>query len=135
VNITFLCLLVLQTAVVTAVALVITSQLAKRNHAILGVVLAIAVIALAELFMQWTVTANIQDCLQRACAAAVQPSDCYAAEFGCSEWSGMSRFVYFAGGVVDLVAYLIGGVMLFLSRRRKRNHLATQEPEAVDEGE
>jgi hypothetical protein len=132
-SITFLCLIILQTVIVTAVTLVITSQLAKRNQAILGVVLALCLIALVELILQWTVSAGIQDCLQRACASAGQPPDCHIAEFGCTEWSGLSRFIYMAVGVVDLAAYLIGGVIVLLAVRRRRNNPPPEEPTAVED--
>jgi hypothetical protein len=92
-SINFLCLLILQTAIVTALALAIISHFAKRNRTILGVILAFGIIALVELILQWTVSASIQDCLRRACASAGQPPDCQIAEFGCTEWSGLARFI------------------------------------------
>jgi hypothetical protein len=127
-SITFLCLLILQTAIVTAVTLTLTSQLARRNHAVLGVILALTVIILVELLLQWTVTAGIRDCLQRACVAAGQPPDCQIAEFGCTEWSGLSRFIYWAAGALDLAAYLIGGMILFFQSRRKKSRLPENSP-------
>jgi hypothetical protein len=120
-GVTFLCLLILQTAIVTAVTLALTSQLARRNHLILGVVLALAVIFLVELLLQWTVTAGVQDCLRRACLSAGQPPNCQIAEFGCSEWSGVSRLIYWAAGALDLVAYLIGGIVLVIRAYRKKS--------------
>jgi hypothetical protein len=120
-SITFLCFLVLQTAIVAALALAITSQFAKRNRTILGVILALGLIILIELVLQWSVSASIQDCLRRACAAAGQPPDCQIAAFGCTEWSGLSRLIYFAVGIVDLVVYIIGGVVILLRTRWKQN--------------
>jgi hypothetical protein len=124
-SITFLCLLILQAAIVTGLALAITSQFAKRNRTILGVILALGIIALVELILQWTVSASIQDCLRRACASAGQPPDCQIAEFGCTEWSGLSRFIYFVVGIVDLVLCIIGGVILLL-RNRWQQHASPQ---------
>ena len=120
-SITFLCLLILQVAIVTTLTLALTSQFAKRNKTILGVILALGIIALVELILQWTVSASIQDCLRRACASAGQPPDCQIAEFGCTEWSGLSRFIYFVVGFVDLVVYIIGGVILLLRNRWQQN--------------
>jgi len=120
-SITFLCLLILQVAIVTTLTLALTSQFAKRNKTILGVILALGIIALVELILQWTVSASIQDCLRRACASAGQPPDCQIAEFGCTEWSGLSRFIYFVVGIVDLMIYIIGGVILLLRNRWQQN--------------
>jgi len=120
-SITFLCLLILQVAIVTTLTLALTSQFAKRNKTILGVILALGIIALVELILQWTVSASIQDCLRRACASAGQPPDCQIAEFGCTEWSGLSRFIYFVVGIVDLMVYIIGGVILLLRNRWQQN--------------
>src|SRR5512135_3114244 len=118
-SITFLCLLFLQMAIVTAGALVITRQLANKGKAILGVILALGLIAVVELVLQWTVSAGIQDCLRQACLSAGLPPDCQISQFGCTEWSGMSRFVYMAVGVVDLLAYLIGVFIVWLLARKK----------------
>lgn len=52
---------------------------------------------------------------------AGQPPDCQIAEFGCTEWSGLSRFIYFAVGIVDLVVYMIWGVILLLRNRWQQN--------------
>ena len=120
-SITFLCLLILQVAIVTTLTLALTSQFAKRNKTILGVILALGIIALVELILQWTVSASIQDCLRRACASAGQPPECQIAEFGCTEWSGLSRFIYFVVGIVDLMVYIIGGVILLLRNRWQQN--------------
>ena len=127
-SITFLCLLIVQAAVITAVTLALTARLARRNRLLLGVILSFSIIVLLELFLQWTVTAGIRYCMREACASAGQPADCVIAQFGCSEWSGLSRFVYLAAGVVDLAVYLIGGGILLLFRRRKLEQPAPSEP-------
>ena len=120
-SITFLCLLILQVAIVTTLTLALTSQFAKRNKTILGVILALGIIALVELILQWTVSASIQDCLRRACASAGQPPECQIAEFGCTEWSGLSRLIYYVVGMVDLMLYIMGGVVLLLRNRWQQN--------------
>ena len=122
-SITFLCVLILQVAVVTAITLASTNWFARRGKAILGVVVSLGVIALVEIFLQYTVTASIKDCLRSACLSAGQPPDCVIGQFGCTEWSGLSRFVYFVAGSVDLVAYLIGCIVIYLKRRRKKEDL------------
>jgi len=119
-GITFLCILILQAAAITAITLTITNWFAKRGKTILGVVVSLGLIALVEVFMQYTVTAGIQDCLRSACRFGGTTPDCVISEFGCTEWSGLSRFVYFVAGTVDLVAYLIGCIFVFVKRPGKR---------------
>jgi hypothetical protein len=65
------------------------------------------------------VTAGIRNSLRSVCSSAGQPADCQIAAFGCTEWSDLSRFVYFAVGAADLVAYLIGAIILFFKIRRE----------------
>jgi hypothetical protein len=126
-SITFLYILLLQTIIVTAVALVITRQLARKRKGILGVILALALIALVELILQWTVSVDIRDCLRRACISARLPPDCQMVEFGCTEWSGMNRLIYMAVAVVDLVAYLIGVFIGWLLARRSSRSIMIKQ--------
>jgi hypothetical protein len=62
---------------------------------------------------------SIRRCIDDACASAGLPPGCEIAEFGCTEWSGLSVFVFWAVGAIALVVYLLALVVIAVVRKRR----------------
>ena len=88
--------------------------LIKRKTA-LGIILGFLVIVAMEAYLQISLKISIQNYIDRACGAIGLPSGCPEAEFGCTEWSGLSVFVYwvvgFAQTAILLITVLIGYII------------------------
>ena len=92
---------------------VVARYFANRGNAAFGVVLGILPLAIMVIVLNWSVDYSIQSCLNSACASAGLPPGCTIAEFGCTEWSDLSRLLIYAAGAVSLVLYALGvGIMV-----------------------
>jgi hypothetical protein len=110
--------LALAAIVATALSVVIAYLLIRRRNVLLGLVLGLLPIAIMEFAYNWSLDSSIHRCIASACASAGLPPDCTIAEFGCTEWSGMSRFLFFAAGVLSLGVYSVGaGTIAILHHR------------------
>lgn len=105
---------------VLVLSLAIAIVLIRRGETLLGVVLGLVPIGLMELIAQGMIQSDIQNCLERVCASAGLPPGCHAAEFGCTEWSGLSIAIFWITGLLAVVLYLAGlGVYAAIRAWRK----------------
>jgi hypothetical protein len=105
---------------VLAVSLVIAGALIATRKTWLGVFLGLVPIALMEIGFWLAMDASIKRCIDRACASAGLPPGCEIAQFGCTEWSGLSYFLFIVAGIADAFLYLAGviAIAIIYSRRR-----------------
>jgi hypothetical protein len=108
---------------VLALSLIIAGALCARRKTWLGVFLGLLPIAVMEVGFWLALGASIQQCIDRACATAGLPPGCEIAQFGCTEWSGLSYFIFIVVGVVDAFLYLLGviAIVVIYARRRAAN--------------
>lgn len=104
---------------VLALSLVIAGFLMARSKAMLGIILGTVPIALMVLLVRWSIQADIARCLEDACISSGLPAGCGVSEFGCSEWSGLGLAVITIAGLVDLVLYIIGLVVIAVVQSRR----------------
>jgi hypothetical protein len=91
----------------------------KRGELLVGFVVGLLPLGIAEIGYNLYLSANIQRCMQEACASAGLPPGCNVGDFGCNEWSGLARALVFIAGLLCLVLYaVIVGVMAYLMRRK-----------------
>ena len=113
---------------VLTICLVIVKEFNAKSRLWLGIALGLTPIALLEIVLHGYQYFNIRDCLNSACASAGLPPGCEIAEFGCTEWSGLATFLFWAAGFAAVVLYAIGVILIVVisSRRRAR----TMNPES-----
>jgi hypothetical protein len=104
---------------VLALSLAIAGFLMARSKAMLGIILGTVPIALMVLLVRWSIQADIARCLEDACISSSLPSGCGIGEFGCTEWSGLGLAVITIAGLVDLVLYIIGLVVIAVVQSRR----------------
>ena len=113
---------------VLIISLAISWALIHRKRPWIGLLLGILPMVLMEWWMQWSLIESIKGCIARSCGELELPPDCAMAEFGCSEWSGLSAFIFWVAGFMDLALYIVGtGLVAWLYARRRRK---TIEPTA-----
>jgi hypothetical protein len=105
---------------VLAVSLVIAGALIARRKAWLGALLGLLPIALMEVGFWLAMNASIKQCIDRACASAGLPPGCEIAQFGCTEWSGLSYFLFIVAGIADVFLYLLGVIAIAIVYSRRR---------------
>ncbi len=114
---------------VLAVSIVVAASLVQRGRSGLGAVLGLVPLALMEAVLHGSLQLRIHRCFDSACASAGLPPGCTIAAFGCTEWSGLSVFFFWAVGAAAAVLYLLALlVIILLDRRRKRGETAGAEP-------
>ena len=109
----------LYTLLCVVVSLLLAWSLIHRKKAVLGVILGLAPIAMMEAIFHGTLQIRIHRCLESACLSKGLPADCGPTEFGCTEWSGLAVFMFWAAGLVALVLYAIGAAILAAKARRE----------------
>lgn len=109
----------LYTLLCTVVSLLIAWSMIRRKKAVLGLVLGLVPVAVMEAIFHGTLQIRIHRCLQSACMSKGLPANCGLTEFGCTEWSGIAVFMFWAAGLVALVLYAIGAAALAAEARRK----------------
>lgn len=113
-------MLILQYALpCAAVSLVIAWSLIRHQKVVAGVVLGVVPMVIMEAILHGTLQSRIHRCLVDACLSKGLPADCGLTEFGCTEWSGLAVFMFWAAGFVALVVYAIGAAILVARSRRK----------------
>ena len=113
---------------VLALSLGIAGVLIRRSNIGLGVVLGLLPIVVMEAVMHWSLDASIAACIDRACIAAGLEPGCRIAEFGCTEWSGIGRVIFWAAGFADALLFAMGVVVIGLVRSRGRSKAAAESP-------
>jgi hypothetical protein len=109
----------LYTLLCVAASLLIAWGLIRRKKTVLGLVLGLVPIAFMEGIFHGALQFRIHRCLQEACLSKGLPADCGLTEFGCTEWSGLAIFMFWAAGFVALVLYAIGAAILTVKLRGK----------------
>jgi hypothetical protein len=113
--------IVLISLLVTALAILTAYQFIHRSRVFWGLLLGLVPIGLMEIFFHWRLDISLRKCIDSACASAGLPPGCEMAAFGCTEWSGMSVFIFYLAGLLSLALYIIGaGTMAILLIARKR---------------
>jgi hypothetical protein len=104
---------------VLALSLVIAGFLMAKSRVLLGVILGTVPIALMVFLVRWSIQADIARCLKDACTSAGLPPGCTIAEFGCTEWSGLGLALVGIAGVIDLVLYITGVIVIAIVQSRR----------------
>jgi len=111
-------LIVLYALLCTAISLPIAWVFIRRKKTALGLVLGLLPIAIMEVILHGSLQFRIHRCLEGACLSRGLPADCGLTEFGCTEWSGLAVFMFWAAGLLALVLYAIGAAILAARARR-----------------
>jgi hypothetical protein len=104
---------------VLALSLAIAGFLMARAKTLIGIILGVVPIALMVFLARWSIQANITRCLEDACTSAGLPAGCGISEFGCTEWSGLGLALIAIAGLVDLVLYIVGVIMIAVVQYRR----------------
>jgi hypothetical protein len=118
---------------VLALSLLIAGLALRKSDAFPAAVLGLLPILIMQVAFRWSTHANVQACLESACASAGLPADCGIAEFGCTEWSGLSLAVFTIAGIAHLILYTIGFVVLVIIRSRRRSSTGIPRPPGNDQ--
>ena len=110
---------ILYTLLCVLVCLLIARTLIRRSKTTLGLALGLLPIGVMEAIYHLSLQASIRGCLKRACLSAGLPAGCTIAEFGCTEWSGLSVFLFWAAGAAALVLYAVGAIILVVAEGRR----------------
>ncbi len=116
------------TLAVLALSLVIAGFFIHKAKGGQGVVLGLLPIVVMEAVMQWSMDASIAACIDRACIAAGAEPGCAIAEFGCTEWSGVGRIIFWVAGFAAALLFAVGVVVMGLVRSRRRSKGAAESP-------
>lgn len=112
---------VLVALAIPGVCLVLAQLLSNRRQTWIAVLIGFVAIGVYQVYLHRSLDASIQSCIERACAAAGLPPDCLEAEFGCTEWSGLSVFLFYVAGIVQSIIFAVGvGIIAFLAARKRR---------------
>jgi len=111
--------IILYTLLCVLVCLLIAGSLIRRSKTALGLALGLLPISVMEAIYHLSLQASIRGCLERACLSAGLPAGCEIAEFGCTEWSGLSVFLFWAAGAAALALYAIGAIVLVVVEGRR----------------
>jgi hypothetical protein len=107
------------TLLCVVVSLLLAWNLIRRKKTLPGVIWGLVPIAMMEAIFQGTLQLRIHRCLESACLSKGLPADCGLTEFGCTEWSGLAVFMFWAAGLAALVLYGIGAAILAARARRR----------------
>jgi hypothetical protein len=113
---------------VLGLSLAIAYILMNRSRPWLGIALGLLPIVLFEAILHWQLDASIRACIDHACASAGLEPGCTLAEFGCTEWSGLSRFIFWVAGMADAVLYFVGVMVIAVAQSRRSKNAADQTP-------
>jgi hypothetical protein len=97
--------------------------LVRRKRPGLAVLLGLALIAAVQVYLQVSVQWAVHRCIERACAGAALAPNCQAAQFGCTEWSGLSALMFLGVGVFDSIVFLVGATIMVVRERRRARSL------------
>jgi hypothetical protein len=109
----------LYTLLCVLVCLLIAGALIRQSKTALGLALGLLPIGVMEAIYHLSLQTSIRSCLERACLSAGLPAGCDRIEFGCTEWSRLSVFLFWAAGAAALVLYVIGAIILVVAEGRR----------------
>ena len=90
-----------------------------KEKALLGIILGALPIALMVFLTRWSIQSSIERCIAEACASSGLPAGCEMAEFGCYEWPSLGLALINIAGVLDLVLYIIGIIVIAVVQFRR----------------
>jgi hypothetical protein len=105
--------------VVLTISLVIAGFLMAKEKALLGIILGALPIALMVFLTRWSIQRSIERCMERVCVSSGLPVGCEMAEFGCNEWPSLGLAFSNIAGVMDLVLYIIGIIVIAVVQFRR----------------
>ncbi len=115
------------------VCLILAYLLIKRRMAIIAILLGLLALGGYQFYLQRSLDSSIQACIERACQSAGLPPDCPEAQFGCTEWSGLSAFVFYITGFAQVIIFTVGaGIMAFLASRQRRDRSSPMDANPGD---
>ena len=116
--------------IIIGVCLLLSYFLIKRRLTIIAILIGLVTIGVYQIYLHQALDASIQSCIEHACLSASLPPDCPEAQFGCTEWSGLSVFVFYVIGIVQSILFVIGtGVIAFVvARQRKGTGAQSHQP-------
>lgn len=102
------------------ICLILAYLLIKRRKTLYAVLIGLVIIGAFQVYLHRSLALSIQTCIERACTSIDLPPDCPEAEFGCTEWSGLSVFIFIITGIVQVLIFTVGtGILAFLGARKK----------------
>ncbi|KPK95299.1 MAG: hypothetical protein AMJ88_01490 [Anaerolineae bacterium SM23_ 63] len=120
---------ILVSLAIVGICLLLVYLLIKRRKTIFAVLMGLITIGAYQVYLHRSLALSIRACIERACTSIGLPHDCLEAEFGCTEWSGISVFIFILTGIVQVIIFTVGtGIMAFLGARKKGD--ATHPSEA-----
>jgi hypothetical protein len=112
--------MILVSLTIVIICLLVAYLLINRRMTILAVLIGLLTIGIFQIYLHRSLDSSIQACIDRACMSAGLPPDCPEAQFGCTEWSGLSVFFFYVTGMVQVIIFIVGaGIMAFLASRKK----------------
>jgi hypothetical protein len=93
--------------------------LVRKNKPVVAVLVGLVLVAAVEVYLQASLQWAVHRCIERACASAGLGPSCQAAEFGCTEWSGVSAFMFLVIGLLDAVAFSVAAAVMIVRERRR----------------
>lgn len=116
---------------IIGVCLVCAYLLIQRRQLLLAFLFGILLIGLYQVYLHQSLHASLQACIDRACRTAGLPPNCPEAQFGCTEWSGLSVFLFYVTGLIQGAIFIVGaGILAFLAARKGKAVSQTVEPSA-----
>jgi hypothetical protein len=120
---------ILVSLAVACISLILAYLLIRRRKTFFALLIGLVIIGAFQVYLHLSLASSIQACIDRACASAGLPPGCHQAEFGCTEWSGLSVFIYYIAGVAQVIVFAIGfGIMAFLASRKSGASLPSDAP-------
>jgi hypothetical protein len=111
---------ILVSLAVACICLFLAYLLIKHRKTIFAILTGLVIIGVFQVYLHLSLDSSIRACIDRACTSAGLPPGCPQAEFGCSEWSGLSIFLFYIAGIVQVIIFAIGtGIMIFLASRKE----------------
>ncbi len=112
---------ILVSLAVACVGLILAYLLIRRRKTIFALLIGLVIIGAFQVYLHLSLESSIQACIDRACTSAGLPLGCHEAEFGCTEWSGVSVFLFYIAGIAQIIVLAVGsGIMAFLASRKNR---------------
>lgn len=109
-------------------ALGLAYLLIKRKRTALAFLVGLPLFAAFQFYLRRALEISIQDCIERVCASGGLPPGCLEAEFGCTEWSGLSVAIFYLTGIAQLVLFWLGtGIIALIAHRRRRARASQPE--------
>jgi len=117
---------------VLVLSLVIAGLVIRKSDSVTAALLGLLPILIMQIGFNVSENASVQRCLESACASAGLPPDCNVGEFGCNEWSGLSRAMVMIAGIAQSIFFFIGYFIILAVRSRRNAAANTPHPPRDD---